>query len=389
MCQIHDRMQKGKKLMVEGCLDEAIHHFESLLADLLEMTAAESSCPPEVLEVAGDLTTLLHWKSLYPEAAALQERLCTALPQYVEAFRENAAILQVAYGDAVAGLQTLEQMVERSPEDVWCWINLGQSFLWLEDFAAAEKCFERAASLGPPDSAERAWAQRCLFFLYGKLGKVEEAEKAWELAAQLEPDNRPSLPDLIRVFLQWFYYDRVLQLSSQDGCVERQLFYTNLVAVKRGEMGPEQAWGWAMQLAPGSLTGGEEEVSEAALRYVRPFRALEILEPLIDQGVTRPRIYVLAGLAWAQARMLARSQWAFEMAVRLGNLVKPCLTREGRGDRRCLDVAARALYEEIILDADIRVTLDRYFLPLWEKPDPGVPQAAASRGVSEQWSDLL
>jgi hypothetical protein len=74
------------------------------------------------------------------------------------------------------------------------------------------------------------------------------------------------------------------------------------------------------------------------------------------------RLFLLAGIAWAQKRALKRATWALDTALRLADMERPRRTRPA-GDARAFDARARILYGEVTIDADVREKLDRYFIP--------------------------
>jgi hypothetical protein len=71
---------------------------------------------------------------------------------------------------------------------------------------------------------------------------------------------------------------------------------------------------------------------------------------------------IVAGLAWAQKRALERSRWCLDVALRLGDLERPRRTRPAP-QGRMMDIHARRFYGDVVIDADIRQSLDIYFIP--------------------------
>ena len=79
------------------------------------------------------------------------------------------------------------------------------------------------------------------------------------------------------------------------------------------------------------------------------------------QEINRHRLF-LAGLAWAQRRIINHAKGALDTALRMADLERPRRTRPG-GKNRIFDVRERILYAQAIIDPDIRQKLDRYFIP--------------------------
>ena len=341
-----------------------------LIAGLTSRGAAaiqsDADLRDQLIQAVDALTARLRWNKEFDEAIALQESLLAYLPDDAVMLQTVASTLRVEAGDETAGFRALRQLAEQDTDDAWGWIALGSACLWAGRHEEAEFYLRRAADLGQVEALDRAEACLLLFRLYGSTRRVDEAVAAWEQATQLNPELEANLPDLLRMLIHWYYFDLAQRYVEREHLDLRRGFYQNLIDVKRSPVFPRNSWEWVMKHDPTALTEAHDEYAEACLRYVKPQRALDAIEPFIDQGDLSRRRLVLAGLAWAQLRMIDRATWALDLALRAGDLERPRGTRRSTGGRRILDTESRVLYGEIIVDSDIREEVDRFFMPVVE-----------------------
>jgi hypothetical protein len=180
---------------------------------------------------------------------------------------------------------------------------------------------------------------------------------------RLDPALRATLPELYSMLIYRRHFEPARDYLRLERSKLRRLYYGGLIDFKNNLFPVAmQAWAQVLEFKPDELTEGHDEFATAGVRVLRPSLALEVLEPMLERGeVTHPRL-VVAGLAWAQKRILNRAQSALDVALRTADLERPRRTRPG-GERRILDGRARILYAEVRLDRDIRQQLDRYFIP--------------------------
>jgi tetratricopeptide (TPR) repeat protein len=226
------------------------------------------------------------------------------------------------------------------------------------------KSISTAVELEAAETSDRATAYHYLFKVYGIQKRVDEAVEAWEQATRLDPVLEATAPDLVRMLIHWYHYDTAESYLQRESCMLRRTFYQDLINVKRSPVFPRSTWGWVTKYDPKALDEAHDEFAEACVRFVKPQLALEAIEPLVDHGDFNRLRLVLAGLAWAQQRMIDRAKWALDLALRVGDLERPRGTRRSVGGRRILDTESRILYGEIIVDPDIREEIDRYFMPV-------------------------
>ena len=351
-----------------GLFAGSIDEHAQLVADFMALGTpafqGDAALQERLSVTASRLTEMLRWDHRYEEAIALQTALLPYLPDDAASLRIAACTFRIEAGDKEAGFRELHDVADHDPEGVWGWITLGTSYLWIGQYASAEEYLQRAANLDTADPCDHATAYEYLFRLYGLQRRVDEAVSAWEEAARLDPAFEATVPELLRMLIYWYYYELAERYVPREQCELRRVFYRDLINVKRSPVSPRGVWEWVMSYDPRVLEEAHDEFAEACLRFVKPRRALEAIEPLLDRGDFSRRRLVLAGLAWAQQRMLDRAMWALDLAVRVGDTERPRGTRRSVGGRRILDTESRILYGDIIIDPDVREEVDRYFMPV-------------------------
>jgi len=358
---------EAQKTHQQGDNQAAIAQYARLVSRLLrrkpdalerraELRALLDSAAPELVE-------LLRWEKRYDQAIELQERLVALYPERALALRLHAANLKLEGGQREEGLHELREIAEADPQNIWGWIALGSGYLWLEQYEQAEEFLRRAAVLETADNEDRASAWKALFELYDVQQRVQEAIDAWEQACRLDPGLRSTLPELCAMLIYQGHYPAAAEYTQQVDSRPRQLFCTGLLHsayMRVTEAG--RAWTEMMEYGPGRDQGGYDEYAEASIRILLPARGLELIEPLIQRGEVNYRRLLIAGLAYAQQRIINRATGTLDVALRMADLQRPRRTRSG-GGRRIFDERARILYGQIRLDPDVRRKLDRYFIP--------------------------
>jgi tetratricopeptide (TPR) repeat protein len=345
----------------------AIELYSQLVSDLLEPGKEALQTQPDLrsllADAGGEFVAILRWEGMYDRAIGVQERLVEIYDEREAALRMHLANLRIEGGDHAAGLLELREMAEMDPANIWGWIALATAYLWAEHEREAEETLRRAADMEQADDLDRAWACKVLFDLFGMQKRVHEAIEMWERMCQLDPALRATLPELYSMLIYRRHFEPAQKYLRLERSELRRIYYGGLIDFKNNLMPMAmQAWSQVLEFKPDELTEGHDEFASAGVRVLRPSLALEVLEPMLERGeVTHPRL-VVAGLAWAQKRVLNRAQSALDVALRTADLERPRRTRPG-GERRILDARARILYAEVRLDRDIRQQLDRYFIP--------------------------
>jgi tetratricopeptide (TPR) repeat protein len=346
----------------------AIERFSELVDGLLAEGREVLLAHPDLralLDDAGQqVVQLLRWERAYERAIALQERLATVFTERALALRMHAANLRIEGGQEKAGLEDLREIAEADLGNIWGWMTLGTAYQWLGRDPEAEECLRRAASLQDGDPRDRALAYRYLFDLFGIQNRIHEAVDTWEEMCSLDPTLRATLPELCRVLIHWRYFQTAQNYLKLDRLKLRRLFFSGLIDASAGAVAQAlKTWGQVAGHDPQELQEGHDEFAEACVRVILPRRALDLLEPMIQRGEVHHRRLIVAGLAYAQLRVLNRATGTLDVALRLADLERPRRTRPG-GRQRILDSRARVLYGQVRIDPDVREQLDRYFIPM-------------------------
>ncbi|NLT72579.1 MAG: hypothetical protein GXX94_00085 [Chloroflexi bacterium] len=346
----------------------AIEVYSTLFQELTAEDAKAARGGPETIELlsatANELVELLRWERRYEQAIDTQERLGRLFPASASGMRLSLANLKLEAGESAYALGELKEIAKENPRNIWGWLALASAHMWLADYEDAEKLLKRAAELPEVEEADLAEAHRQLFALYSVQGRVDDAMAAWERACALDPSLVEMRPEVIRMLVHYRHWNRAGELVDQETCEVRKLFYSGLIYIHEGLGGAAYgAWDQLMDTYdPDALTEGRDEYAEGALHSIRPQHALKALGPLIGvRDATRHRM-LLAGLAWAQLRVINRAEGCLDVALRMADLERPRRTRPN-GEYRILDAASRILYATVIIDQDVRARLDHYFIP--------------------------
>jgi len=241
---------------------------------------------------------------------------------------------------------------------------LGAAYLWLDRYEKADQALRTAAGLANERKLNRAIAYKYLFYLYAIQEQMDPALTAWNEACRLDPKQREMATEIYRWLAYTHKFDEMQKLLYMETHRQKKLFYNGFFAKKQGNF-IEANKQWKMLVAdfePDQVRGAEDEYGEACIYLLNPTKAVLAMEPLVNQGHIHYFRMVILGLAWAQKRAPERASWYLERALRLGDLEKPRRTRPAP-QGRILDIHARILYGDIVVDADIRKLLDEYFIP--------------------------
>ncbi len=362
-----DLHAKAQQAYRAGDSDSAVERYAQLVSRLMELGAEAIGRQPDVQDLLSDaaqaLTDILRWEGRYEEAIGLQERLLSFFPGRALALRTLAANLRIEGGHEEKGLQELREIAESDPDNIWGWIALGTGYMWTERYEETEQQLLRAAKMETAEEADRALAYKYLFDMYGIQKRIHQAVDTWEEACQLDPELRATLPELYTMLIHWRHYSSAEDYLKLDRSRLRRLFYTGLLSFSNNLM-PQaaEAWNKVSEHDPDELTEGYDEYAEACVRLLLPSRALQLLEPLIERREVSYWRLIIAGLAYAQRRIINRAKGTLDVALRMADLERPRRTRPA-GKRRILDARARILYAQVRIDKDVRQELDRYFIP--------------------------
>ena len=367
LVDFQDLYREARQSFQAGDNQSAIEDYSQLAYGLMETGTAAIKSDLDLRNLLADaadkLVEILRWEGRYDEAIRIQERLIEFLPERVLSLRMSAANLRIEAGEEQVGLRNLREIAEADPENFWGWIILGAGYLWLTHYEEAEGQLRRAADLKGAEDCDRAIAYRYLFALYDIQKRVREAADAWERSCQLDPTLEATLPEVCRMFIYWRYLESAQKYLKRERSRLRRLFYGGLIAFENDQIREAtEAWNKVIEYDPNKLTEGHDEFGEACIRLLRPNLALEVLEPMIKRQEINCHRLLVAGLAWAQRRIITHAKGALNTALRMADLERPRRTRPG-GKERIFDARARILYVHVIIDPDIRQELDRYFIP--------------------------
>jgi tetratricopeptide (TPR) repeat protein len=369
MDQYLEIYQKASAYLKSGLRDLAADHYIQVIRGGLELEKTSPSKGVEtrsLLQMASDeYVDMLRWEGRYKEAINVLQSLLEIFPEEFVSLQIRIATLQIEAGEEAIGFSTLEEITRVYPNLIWGWMTLAVDYIWIQDYDKAEKMLIQAASLKASSLSDRAMAYKYLFDIYSRLKRIDEAEQAWKKACTLDINMRVTLPELIRMFIYWYHYDRANEYIEQDHCCVRKKYYHWVISLRTsGFLQPEEN-NWIFDCLQEDQQEGKEELAEACLRLTHPHKAIDILEPMIQSGEFTGRQIILLGLAWAQARIPQKAKWALEIGLRIEDLERPRKSRPGKGDRRILDIESRIFYDEIIIDPDIRKeVVDPFFIPI-------------------------
>lgn len=369
MKQYLETYQKANTYLKSGRRDLVADHYLQVISDILGQEKASLSKNVEscnLLKMAIDeYVDMLRWEGKYEEAINVLRPLLEIFPEELVSLQIRVATLQIEAGEEAFGFSTLEEITRVYPNQIWGWMTLAVNYIWIQDYDKAEKMLIQAASLKSASRSDRAVAYKYLFDIYSRLKRIDDAEQAWKEACALDKRMRSTLPELIRMFIYWYHYDRANEYIEQDHCYVRKKYYHWVISLRKSGFLQSEDINWIFDCLEEEQQEGKEELAEACLRLTRPHKAIEILEPLIQSGDFTGREVILIGLAWAQARLTQKAKWALETGLRIEDLERPRKSRPGKGGRRILDIESRILYDEIIIDSDIRKeVVDPFFIPV-------------------------
>jgi len=169
------RIDKAKKLAVEGQLDAAVEVYKSLLA--------ESPTSQNHAEFAA-----FYLRSNQLEKAKIQIDIATSMsPVHANAFAYRG-LLEIKNGNATAAIDDYQKAISLLPYHFQANYNLGLIYYREKKYADAAKLFETAASSAAAQSKAKALFNLALAYKHIGESKILPARKALAKAIRLRPD---------------------------------------------------------------------------------------------------------------------------------------------------------------------------------------------------------
>ncbi len=205
-------------------VDKAIEHYRAAI-----------QADPGASFLAQELTDLYIQAGRLREAVIEAEQLLKRDPGNVEGHRILGRIYMRMIGDPAAGRldegmlrrasEQFEQVTEKDPSDVDAWVTLGRLRRMAQNSVEAEKAFQKALELDP----DNEYALHGLALLYSDLGDTKTAVVMWRRLAERNPHPRV-LRALAASLTQVRDYSgavetlrRALKLAPRDLEVKREL----------------------------------------------------------------------------------------------------------------------------------------------------------------------
>jgi tetratricopeptide (TPR) repeat protein len=139
------------------------------------VAAAERKLTDSPLDGLAELSRLYHANGFFAEAAQCYAGLEQLQPAEARWYHLHAIIL-AGYGDAVPALPLWQRAVRLAPDYLPAHLRLGDVYLKLNDFAAAEKVYRTILATHPDEPYAQLGVARCLF----EAGRWENARAILE-----------------------------------------------------------------------------------------------------------------------------------------------------------------------------------------------------------------
>jgi Flp pilus assembly protein TadD len=122
-----------------------------------------------------------HFKSgNFENAAADYQQIIDRHPDCLYAW-SNLGVARFSAGDLAGAREALEKSVELSPADAFSWANLGITYYRLRNYDDAVKALEQAVALDPADAKSHNYLGCC----YSQDGRQLDAEREFKKAIEL------------------------------------------------------------------------------------------------------------------------------------------------------------------------------------------------------------
>jgi len=367
---------QARSLAQSSLVPDAIAAYQRLIQKLGGLSDKIRSRRPELadlhIQALAELIDLLGWERRFAEAVEYQKALLDldADPKRIAFWRRRLASLRIQKGETESGLADLRALAEETPDDPWNWLSLGEETrlagLLVESLAA----FDRAVAAAGQVQEEKAKAEALTsayyrrFLVFKEMARWDDAVKAWEEAAALQPDEvAETLPDLYRPLTDAGLYSMARTYVDRDANSLRAGLQRGLLDLMTGKpVDAMQGWRAVAALDPFGFDSGQEAWMEAVLRVGDPQPVLDWLDDLLS-GYGSTRILILGGMAWA---MSGKTETAGALLQRAVDLL-----RRERPPKSKLDSADWRLLTELVPYTEQRAALKPYFAVIetvWEQP---------------------
>lgn len=262
-------------------VDKAIEHYKAAI-----------QADPGASFLAEELTDLYVQAGRLREAVVEAEQMLKRDPGNVEAHRILGRIYVRMIGDPAAGrvdegmlrraTEQFQKVTEKDPADVDAWVTLGRLHRMAQNSVEAEKAFQKALALDP----DNEYALHGLALLYSDLGDTKTAVEMWRRLADRNPH-----PRVLRALAS-----SLTQVRDYSGAVE---------TLRR-----------ALQLAPRDLEI-KRELAENLLLKEEYDEAAKLYEELAQAQPRDPQYPLRLSQIYRQQRDLTKAREAHERAQAL------------------------------------------------------------------------
>ncbi|MFN2227227.1 MAG: tetratricopeptide repeat protein [Anaerolineae bacterium] len=349
---------RARNLWMAGDLVGAASLYRRLVERLHKLSDRILERRPELRDLQKtarrELVGLLHGEGRYAEAMEIEQVLLETHPEDAQIWRRDLARLRIAKGEVEAGLAELRSLVTEDPADMNSWLALGIEARTEGRFVEGEEALGQALAVCPADEADTlAQIHYQRFLLYKDMGRVDDALEAWEAALDSEPEAEATINDVYEMLTEVGRYSEALEYVARDENDLQADFQRGLIASLTGKLyDAREAWRRVAEKDPDEYDYGHEAWVESVLRMGDEEKALEWLQG----GLARhgsPRLFVLAGIAWAMHGDASLAARLFQQAI---NAV-----RHERPPRQKLESADWRLLETLVSDQETKKALKTYF----------------------------
>ncbi|MFC1718903.1 tetratricopeptide repeat protein [Candidatus Poribacteria bacterium] len=279
-----------------------------------------------------------------PRLAVEVLRRAVALdPVNAPAWQRDMAKIMTKSGDVDEGLAILHRLAEEGPDDIQCWIGLGESYLDIKDYGKAEEYLQRAIEVGEAQKEDRriAWdigaAYMHLFDVYRGTDLIEEAIQAWQEAAHHVNLYKADVSRVCDMLIEKGDLKRAKEFAGRiENSMERNYQFGRIRFLQGNEKRGRRHWNAVLSEASSDVPIRWPEV---ALRICRHDLLIKLLPAFLELVPRSVPCRVLLSLAYVMDADMESAQRVLRAAPR----------------RLELPDDLRELCEELPLDEQIRV----------------------------------
>jgi len=366
---------QARSLAQSNLVPDAIAAYQRLIQKLGGLSDKIRNRRPELadlhIQALAELIDLLGWERRFAEAVEYQKALLDldTDPKRITFWRRRLASLRIQKGETESGLADLRALAEEAPDDPWSWLSLGEEARLEGHLAESLAAFDRAVAVAGQVQEEKAKAEALTsayyrrFLVFKEMARWDDAAKAWEEAAALQPDEvAETLPDLYKALTDAGLYGMARTFVDRDANSLRAGLQRGQLDLMTGKPADAmQGWRAVAALDPLSFDSGQEAWMEAVLRVGDPQPVLDRLDDLLS-GYGSTRVLILGGMAWA---MSGKTETAGALLQRAVDLL-----RHERPPKSKLDGADWRLLAELVPYTEQRAALKPYFAVIettWEQ----------------------